>query len=145
MSLQSNTFVSLLIERRRMIPPMPSPARSLPSQTPASSLQLAEFPLISSAQTEHLHSQFIPKFSNLLYFFVYTAVCLFAPLCSPRLLSGFYCELLEVRHGVCLVCFAWLHMCTLCLTVMVPGMTGCSINRLRELIKAGGRRLRLSS
>lgn len=92
---------SFLIKISMMTPPLPSSSASLPSQIPTSSLQIANFPSFPNYK-QHLHSQFIPKSSNLLYFSVYTAVHLLAPLCSPQLLSGFYCELLEARDGICL-------------------------------------------
>lgn len=136
--LLQKKLLSLLIERSRMIPPLPSLSFLTLTQTLASSLQLAEFSLISSVQ-QHLHSQFIPKFSNLLYFSVYTAVPLFAPLCSPPLLSGFYCELLEERNGVSnLLCTTWcvhtqVGTTWLCLTVMVPGMTRCSKKKKKTM------------
>ena len=73
----------LLIERNRRAADSTTTiiSPSLPSRRLQRLLcNLQNFPLFP-AHEQHLHSQFIPKLSHLLYLSVYTAVRLFAPLC----------------------------------------------------------------
>lgn len=130
-----------------MIPPLLSPSASLPLHRLQQVLcKLQNFPAFPLYK-QHLHPLFIPKSSNLLYFSVYTVVHLFAPLCSPHLLSGFHCEHIGARNGICFTCCTWYCVC---LCRWAPCDRACqwwilawrdaqnkTKQNLHELIKAG--------